>query len=162
MCADSSNSAKSEAGASSPAPNAPSGVNTPEVRQSPAGQMGASERSPEPISHVADRELVDRVAAKEARRIRARQREKSIWFGLGMFGMIGWSVAVPTVAAIALGVWIDRRWPSPYSWTLMLLFVGVVLGCVNAWYWVTRERRLIEAELAEEIDGDKDGRRMGR
>jgi len=57
-----------------------------------------------------------------------------------MFGLVGWSVAVPAVAAIALGVWIDTRYPSQYSWTLMLLVVGVTIGCFNAWYWVTRER----------------------
>ncbi|MDJ0774758.1 MAG: AtpZ/AtpI family protein [Mastigocoleus sp. MO_167.B18] len=34
----------------------------------------------------------------------------------------------------------DSHFPSPYSWTLMLLFVGVVLGCMNAWYWIERER----------------------
>ena len=69
-----------------------------------------------------------------------------------MFGIIGWSVAVPTVACIALGVWIDTRWPSPYSWTLMLLFVGIVLGCVNAWYWVTRERRQIDMARDDKPD----------
>jgi ATP synthase protein I len=56
-----------------------------------------------------------------------------------MFGMVGWSITIPTIVCLALGIWIDRRWPSPYSWTLMLLFVGVVLGCLNAWYWVKRE-----------------------
>ncbi len=90
-------------------------------------------------------ELADIVGAKEDRKVRARQdAHRSVWFGFGMFGVIGWSVAVPAVACIALGVWIDTRWPSPYSWTLMLLFVGVILGCVNAWYWVTRERNKLD------------------
>jgi ATP synthase protein I len=89
----------------------------------------------------AQEEFADIVGAKEDRKVRARQAgQRSVWFGFGMFGLIGWSVAVPAVACIALGVWIDTRWPSPYSWTLMLLFVGVVLGCLNAWYWLTRER----------------------
>jgi ATP synthase protein I len=86
-------------------------------------------------------ELASVVGEKEARKAKARREaDKSVWFGLGMFGMIGWSVAVPALACVALGVWIDRTWPSQYSWTLMLLFVGVALGCANAWYWVTRER----------------------
>lgn len=93
-----------------------------------------------------DREqLVDTIEQKEARKRRALDAgEKTVWFGLGMFGIVGWSVAVPTVACLALGLWIDRRWPTPYSWTLMLLFIGIVLGCLNAWYWVSRERSLIE------------------
>jgi ATP synthase protein I len=60
---------------------------------------------------------------------------------LGMFGLVGWAVAIPTLIGIAVGIWIDKRWPSPYSWTLMLLVIGVVVGCLNAWYWVRRESR---------------------
>lgn len=72
--------------------------------------------------------------------MRARdEKNKSIWFGLGMFGMVGWSVAIPTLLGIALGVWIDLTWPSRVSWTLTFLFIGIVLGCLNAWYWVKRE-----------------------
>lgn len=89
------------------------------------------------------------VGKKASRKLRARRKHRILWFGLGMFGMIGWSIAVPMLLAIALGIWIDRRWPSPYSWTLMLLFGGVMLGCLNAWYWVQRERRLIEQQWDE-------------
>ncbi|ERT09597.1 F0F1-ATPase subunit family protein [Lyngbya aestuarii BL J] len=56
-----------------------------------------------------------------------------------MFGLVGWAIAIPTLIGIFIGVWIDTNWPSPYSWTLMLLFLGVILGCFNAWYWVQRE-----------------------
>lgn len=82
------------------------------------------------------------VEAKEARKIRAqreREQNRRVWFGLGMFGLVGWSVAIPTLIGIALGIYIDMTWPSRLSWTLMLLFIGVVLGCINAWYWVQRE-----------------------
>ena len=89
--------------------------------------------------------LVETVDVKERRKLRARRdRASQVWFGLGMFGVIGWSVAVPMLLSLALGIWIDRRWPSQYSWTLMFLFLGVVLGCLNAWYWLTRERAKIE------------------
>lgn len=84
--------------------------------------------------------MVDAVEEKAARKLKARQTgRRSIWFGLGMFGLIGWSVALPTLAGVALGLWIDRHWPSRISWTLTLLFVGVVLGCLNAWRWIKRE-----------------------
>ena len=80
------------------------------------------------------------VGNKAYRKLRARgERNRSVWFGLGMYGLIGWSVAVPTLLGISLGVWIDRRWPGPVSWTLTLLFVGIVLGCLNAWRWIKRE-----------------------
>jgi len=93
----------------------------------------------------------NRVSSSEARKLRAqRKRERSIWFGLGMFGMVGWSVAVPTIIGIALGIWIDRRWPGRFSWTLMLLFAGLALGCLIAYQWVNRERKTIERERRDE------------
>jgi ATP synthase protein I len=58
-----------------------------------------------------------------------------------MFGLVGWSVAIPTLIGIVLGIWIDSAWPSQYSWTLMGLIMGVIVGCLNAWYWVKRESR---------------------
>jgi ATP synthase protein I len=92
-------------------------------------------------------ELGRTVKIKEARKIRARDRkDRSVWFGLGMFGLVGWSVSIPTVVGIALGVWIDLRWPSRYSWALMLLIIGIAIGCLNAWFWVSRERKMIEEE----------------
>ncbi|HEX7126904.1 MAG TPA: AtpZ/AtpI family protein [Thermodesulfobacteriota bacterium] len=78
--------------------------------------------------------------ARRKRRARLAGR-RGVWFGLGMFGLVGWSVAVPTLVGIALGVWLDRRFPGPISWTLAGLLGGVALGCLNAWYWVTRESR---------------------
>ncbi|MFP4082142.1 MAG: AtpZ/AtpI family protein [Candidatus Aminicenantes bacterium] len=89
--------------------------------------------------------FTEEVGKKELRKIRARRkRDESIWFGLGMFGLIGWSVAIPTLIGIAVGIYIDTKWPSPISWTLMCLFIGVVLGCLNAWFWVKKERKKIE------------------
>jgi len=83
-----------------------------------------------------------KISAKEERRIRARKSEglgPAYW--LGMFGMVGWSVAVPAALFTLLGYWIDRKWPSSYSWTLMLLFAGMVLGIWNAWYWIRKESK---------------------
>jgi ATP synthase protein I len=86
--------------------------------------------------------LSEEVGAKERRKIRARrEKDRGVWFGFGMFGLVGWAVAIPTLIGIATGIWIDETHPGPHSWTLMGLFVGVVLGCLNAWYWVKRESR---------------------
>lgn len=92
------------------------------------------------------REQFDKeVSKKERRKIIARRSKKdSIWYGLGMFGIIGWSVSVPILIGVGIGIWIDNRWPSRFSWTLMLLVLGVIVGCLNAWYWVVKERKEIE------------------
>jgi ATP synthase protein I len=82
------------------------------------------------------------VGRKEQRRRSARrEKNRAVWFGLGMFGLVGWSVAVPSLLGTALGIWVDQRFPSRYSWTLMGLILGVAGGCLMAWYWVKRESR---------------------
>jgi len=85
-------------------------------------------------------DLVREVGRKSARRVRARREGRhGLGYGLGLFGLIGWSVALPTLLGIALGVWIDGRSDAPYSWTLMLMLAGVALGCLNAWFWLRKE-----------------------
>jgi ATP synthase protein I len=103
-----------------------------------------------------ERGLSRTVADQERRKIRARRhRWRGTWFGLGMYGLVGWSVVMPTLAGVALGLWIDRTWPSRFSWTLMLLAAGLLLGCWNAWYWVSLEQRAIHDESRG--DGDDHG-----
>ena len=88
-----------------------------------------------------------RVGANAARKQRAqRAGDQDVWFGLGMSGLIGWSVAVPTVIGAVLGVWLDARHPQAFSWTLTLLFSGLVLGCFNAWRWVAQQNASMRDE----------------
>jgi len=119
------------------------------------GEDRKPEEEPLPPQHRArarrQEALTERLGAAEERMVRARQRErKSAWFGLGAFGLVGWSVAVPTLAGLALGVWLDARYPLGFSWTLTLLVTGIVLGCLNAWYWLSRERQEIERERGDD------------
>jgi len=87
-----------------------------------------------------EKEFENSVRKKSRRKIEVRSKDrKGLLYGLGMFGLVGWSVAVPTLLLLALGIWIDSRYDSTYSWTLMLLVLGIMIGCWNAWYWVQRE-----------------------
>lgn len=80
--------------------------------------------------------------AKGERKRKAREEgDRSIWFGLGTFGMVGWSVALPALAGVAIGIWLDHGREGPVSWTLTLMLAGLAIGCGNAWYWVNRESR---------------------
>jgi ATP synthase protein I len=86
------------------------------------------------------KEFSRRIGASETRKVRARgEKDKGIWFGLGMMGTVGWSVAVPTLAGVLLGRWLDARYEGTVSWTLTLLLVGLIAGCLNAYHWVRRE-----------------------
>ncbi len=94
------------------------------------------------------------VGAKAERKLRAQRHvTRTVWFGLGMMGLIGWSVAIPTLLGAALGRWLDRRYPDGRSWTLALLVAGLVIGCLNAWYWVTKEDKAMRGEL-EDLDDE--------
>lgn len=101
--------------------------------------MASQKPDPDP-RHPSEKMFEEQIEKKEERKIKARREQnKTIWFGLGMMGMVGWSVAIPTVIGVAIGVWIDSLTTSRYSWTLMCLALGVILGCWNAWYWVQRQ-----------------------
>lgn len=92
------------------------------------------EKAPEGLSKT--------VGQRARRKQKARaQTHRTAWFGLGMFGLVGWSIAIPTLSGIALGAWADRRWPGDPSWTLTFLIIGVALGCLNAWYWIKQESK---------------------
>ena len=84
-------------------------------------------------------DLLDTVERSQARKLRSRDSRPEIARGLGSSGVVGWSIAAPTLVGIAVGVWLDRRVDSDYSWTLVLLTVGLVVGGLTAWYWVKRE-----------------------
>jgi len=80
------------------------------------------------------------VGAKANRKAVARRNPSAdVWFGLGMVGLIGWSVVVPTLLGAALGLWLDKRHPGTHSWILSLLIFGLALGCLNAWHWVASQ-----------------------
>jgi ATP synthase protein I len=88
----------------------------------------------------ADDRLLQQIASQAKRKRKAlRQGAPGVWLGLGLMGIVGWSVVVPTLAGAALGLWLDSRYPGGRSWTLALLMAGLTLGCINAWHWVSRE-----------------------
>jgi len=107
----------------------------------------------EPPDSNAKREtsLADQVGAKAKRMLKARRKSSpGVWFGLGMMGLVGWSVVVPTLLGAALGLWLDRHHPASHSWTLALLVAGLVFGCVNAWHWVAKEDRAMREEQEDD------------
>ena len=93
------------------------------------------------------------VGAKATRKLKARRNStQGVWFGLGMMGLIGWSVVVPTLLGAALGIWLDKHYPGGRSWTLALLVAGLTIGCLNAWFWVAKEEKAMRDEPE---DGDE-------
>ena len=96
--------------------------------------------------------LAGQIGAKAARKLKARKSTTGVWFGLGMMGLIGWSVVVPTLLGAGLGVWLDKHHPGTHPWTLALMVVGLTVGCLNAWYWVAQQDKAMR-DVQE--DGDE-------
>lgn len=94
--------------------------------------------------------LSQEINTKATRKLRAQRNvTKTVWFGLGMMGLIGWSVAIPTLLGAMLGLWLDKNYPAGRSWTLALLVAGLCIGCFNAWHWVAKEDRAMHKEQEE-------------
>ncbi len=104
----------------------------------------------EPVKSKKDEDpFSDQIAEKEKQKLKAlREKNGTVWFGLGMFGMIGWSVAAPTLLGAALGIWLDKKYPQTFSWTLTCLIIGLLSGGIIAWYWIAKEDK--------EMHNDKD------
>ena len=96
--------------------------------------------------------FADEISVKAVRKLKARKSTQGVWFGLGMMGLVGWSVVVPTLLGAALGIWLDNHHPGKHPWTLSLLVVGLAVGCLNAWHWVAKEDKAMHDETE---DGDE-------
>lgn len=113
-------------------------------------------KEPGPGERNRETHFAAQVGAKALRKLKARRSAASgVWFGLGMMGLVGWSVAVPTLLGAAFGLWLDQRYPGGRSWTLALLMAGLVLGCFNAWHWVAKEERAMQDERAPQENKDE-------
>ena len=90
------------------------------------------------------------IGEKEARKLAAQRDRKSALSGLGLFGLIGWSVSVPALLGVLLGIWLDQHFKQGFSWTLSLLLAGLMLGCYIAWNWVQKENQEIHHRNEDE------------
>lgn len=97
--------------------------------------------------------FIDIVGNKAARKLKANKIDiPGIWFGLGMMGLIGWSVAVPTIIGALFGIWLDQHYPVPRSYTLALIIAGLCVGCFIAWHWIVKEQREMYEPEADDED----------
>lgn len=75
---------------------------------------------------------------RQAERVE-RTRGARLWQGLATVGAVGWMVAAPAVLGALAGHWLDQRFNTGIFWTLPLLMIGVILGCISAWRHVRKE-----------------------
>jgi len=67
------------------------------------------------------------------RRIHEKKRKKTgnSWYYFGLSGEIGFAVALPIAGGALLGSRIDVRWQSYPKFTIILLFIGIVISIIN-------------------------------
>jgi ATP synthase protein I len=68
------------------------------------------------------------------------EKGQSFWRYVGLIGAVGWSVVVPMIVGALLGLWIDGKYATRPRWTVVLLLLGLGIGCVNAWRVITKEQ----------------------
>ena len=90
------------------------------------------------------------IGDKEQLKLKAQRHKSNVWSGFGLFGMVGWSVAVPTLLGVLLGWWLDKKYPRHFSWTLTGLLTGLIFGCVIAWNWVSKENKAIHKNTEDD------------
>jgi ATP synthase protein I len=105
--------------------------------------------TPEP-EHKGSEEATP-LGRKIAAGVRRKQRSRrdasgGIWSGLSLVGMVGWSVALPMLIGALLGLWLDRPHPGQDRWTLVLLLLGLAVGCLQAWRWIVRQNQSFQDE----------------
>lgn len=85
--------------------------------------------------------MIRDVGAAQERIERGRGQKNNILSSIAILGVVGWSVTLPTVLGVVLGVWIDRRWPGRFSWALTLMMLGLAIGCASAWVRIRGDRK---------------------
>jgi len=101
--------------------------------------------------------FAEQIDSKVKRKLKAQRRSgTSAWFGLGMMGLIGWSIALPTILGAALGIWLDKHYQVQQSWTLALIVAGLTLGCFTAWNWLSKEHQAMGEDNEEGNEQDRE------
>lgn len=96
-------------------------------------------------------EFSEKIKEKSQRKLDAKDNDKqSVWFGLGMMGIVGWTIVGPTLLGAVIGLWLDKRYPATFSWTLSGLIIGLFVGCLIAWRWINKEHQEINQHKKNE------------
>ncbi len=104
--------------------------------------------------------FTEQIGRHEARKLNARSaKPKAFWMGFGIVGLIGWGVTIPSLIGLGCGVWIDSHYHGMHCWTLMLFAAGLFLGCLNAWYWISKEVEAIRRDQDSKHKNEKKERK---
>jgi len=85
-----------------------------------------------------DHEKLKSGALRDAKRLLKAKKEKATLLSQTVYlGTLGFMIALPLVAGAYIGSWLDEKLTGySFSWTITLIFVGLVVGAVNVYYFI--------------------------
>lgn len=114
----------------------------PGSRAARGGATHPAARAAEPAAPKPAADRVERAAHTAAARAArgARDPEPSLGRRLAQIGVLGWTIVAPTLAALALGRWLDRMFATRVFFSAPLLMLGAALGLWLAWRWMKAQQ----------------------
>ncbi len=75
---------------------------------------------------------------KDKKRLEKAEKERSTLLAQTVYlGTIGFMIALPIVAGAYLGSWLDGKLRGySFSWTITCIFLGIVAGAVNVYFFL--------------------------
>lgn len=64
--------------------------------------------------------------------------EPSLGARLGQIGVLGWTVVIPTLLALAAGRWLDRQFATGIFFSAPMVMIGAAVGFWFVWRWMHR------------------------
>lgn len=83
----------------------------------------------------------------------------SLWREALLATTLGWDLAVPIIAGTLAGYFLDKWLATGHTFTLGLLFLGIVVSYYNLWRFIQRDERKnkkLKNESAGEAEEDKE------
>ena len=82
-------------------------------------------------------QLHERVEQQAERLQRAEQERPTLLAQTVYLGTLGLVFVLPVIAGAYLGSWLDGQLQGySLSWTLSLIFLGLVVGAINVWLMI--------------------------
>ncbi|MGI4993004.1 AtpZ/AtpI family protein [Halobacteriovorax sp. GFR7] len=77
---------------------------------------------------------------KDIERIKTSEKSKNTLLSQTIYlGAIGIMLALPIIGGAYLGRWLDEKVLGfSFSWTISLIFLGVVIGGINVYFFIKR------------------------
>ena len=91
-----------------------------------------------PLDGQHDRRRLAESVDQQAERLRRAEKERPTLLAQTRFmGAIGLLFVLPVVAGAYFGRWLDSMLPGyTVRWTISMIFLGIVVGAVNVYYFV--------------------------